>query len=278
MIKIKVALAVLALVGLAGSSVGFVALNGRLAQAQPKIGQKAVGPDDKGKAANDEKVYSLVRGQNFIIAIVPNGSRVKKGDVVCELDSAALEDQLLDQQITIKTTEANYNNSHSAREVAELALVEYVEGLYGLELAQVVAEIKKAEAELATSEDQSDAAKADKGGKKVGSARAALIVARYAIEVAQARKKVLTDYTKPKRIKELRLAVEKARSDELIKQSIWNLEMTKVDKLGRQIASCTIVAPTDGTVRPLVGEGAVISERQLLLEIVPSKETTSATK
>ena len=65
---------------------------------------------------------------------LPEGSPVKKGQIVCELDSAALKDQLINQRITVKSAEANYENAKLAREVAEIAVVEYSEGIYKSEM------------------------------------------------------------------------------------------------------------------------------------------------
>ena len=48
--------------------------------------------------------------------------------------------------------------------------------------------------------------------------------ARFALEQAQSKKKVLVEYTKDKTIKELESEVEKARSDELAKKATWELE------------------------------------------------------
>jgi hypothetical protein len=67
----------------------------------------------------------------------------------------------------------------------------------------------------------------------------------------------------------------KARSEELAQKTIWNLEVAKEKSLERQIASCTIVAPRDGTLvyAPRIEEGATVRERQILFEIAPSPET-----
>ncbi len=48
--------------------------------------------------------------------------------------------------------------------------------------------------------------------------------ARFALEQAQSKKKVLVEYTRDKTIKELQSEVEKARSDELAKKATWELE------------------------------------------------------
>ena len=49
---------------------------------------------------------------------------VKKGQIVCRLDSAGLQDQLVNQKITVKAAEASYENAKLAREVAEIAVVD----------------------------------------------------------------------------------------------------------------------------------------------------------
>ena len=76
-----------------------------------------------------EEAFSQVEGRTTIISILPDGSQVKKGDLVCELDSAALRDTLVNQTIATKSAEAAYENAKLAREVAEIAVIEYVEGI-----------------------------------------------------------------------------------------------------------------------------------------------------
>jgi RND family efflux transporter MFP subunit len=54
-----------------------------------------------------------------IVSILPEGTKVMKGQLVCELDSAALRDNLTNQNITAKGAEAAYQNARLARENAE---------------------------------------------------------------------------------------------------------------------------------------------------------------
>ncbi len=104
--------------------------------------------------------------------------------------------------------------------------------------------------------------------------------ARFALEQAESKKKVLVDYTKGKTIKELKSEVEKARSDELAKKATWELEVSKEKKLERQIAACDIKAPADGLVvyandpnrafgsnQPQIEEGATVRERQKIFSL-----------
>ena len=47
---------------------------------------------------------------------------MKKGDLVCELDSASLRDQLTNQKIATQGAEATYQNAKLTRETAEIAV------------------------------------------------------------------------------------------------------------------------------------------------------------
>ena len=108
------------------------------------------------ESSKNQDAYCHVEGQTTIITIKPEGTRVKKGEVVCELDSAALSDQLINQKITTKSAEANYENAKLTREVAEIAVIEYVEGIFIQDQATVEGEIKLAESDLSRSEDRLD--------------------------------------------------------------------------------------------------------------------------
>ena len=186
--------------------------------------------------------------------------------------------------------QANFQNAQLIREEAEIAVVEYQEGIYVMNLAEIQGDIKIAEAELALAQEELNSAKAIATDKlAIKRLELAVLRAQFGLEKGQHRKKVLVDYTKGRTIKQLISSLEKTRSDELAKKATWELETSKEKKLERQIASCTIVAPrdgiliydsggtssvlrNDGTTIPLITEGATVRERQLLFEIIPAPE------
>ena len=138
------------------------------------------------------------------------------------------------------------------------------EGIFKDQVLEIEGNIKIAEAELTFAQDQLVAAKARREGDPLEIKRAELagLRARFALEKAQSRKKALVDFTRGKRIKELKATVQKYRSDELAKKAIWELTLSKAKKLERAISACRILAPIDGTVVQLVAEGATVHERQ----------------
>ncbi len=237
------------------------------------------------ESSMNQDVYCNVEGQTTIIKIFPEGTKVQKGDVVCELDSASLKDQHINQKITTKSAEANFMNAKLTREVAQIAVREYKEGIFVQDEATAEGEIKLAESDLARAEDRVDWAQRmfEKGYVSVAqkvSEDLALQKARFSKEQAQSKLNVLRQYTKGKTIKELESDVEKAMSDELAKQATWALEKTKEEKLERQIAQCVLKAPSDGLVvyandasrsfgsnAPQIEEGATVRERQKIFSL-----------
>jgi multidrug efflux pump subunit AcrA (membrane-fusion protein) len=107
-----------------------------------------------------------------IRSIVDDGSAVKKGDVVVELDDSALQDQLISQQIVVDkakgdwdTAEEEYKITLSQNasdiatqklniEVGQLTLDEYLEGLYQQSRTDLVGKVTMARSDLAMWEER----------------------------------------------------------------------------------------------------------------------------
>ncbi|MBN1508355.1 MAG: hypothetical protein JW955_16015, partial [Sedimentisphaerales bacterium] len=58
------------------------------------------------KAREQEVVRNEVEGRPSIISIVPEGTAVRKGDVLVRLDVSTLSDTRIDQEIRLKNAEA----------------------------------------------------------------------------------------------------------------------------------------------------------------------------
>jgi HlyD family secretion protein len=188
-----------------------------------------------------------------ILSLLPDGTVVKKGDLVCELDASDLKDRLTDQTIAMKRTESERKIGQVTHEVALAAVKEYKEGTYLQDKAAIMREIKRAESNLALAADHLDEILKlfQKGtvskGQKVAT-ELAFQETKFAIEAAQNRLSVLENFTKSNTIKRLISEVEKARSQELAAQDILELEGARAEKTRRQIENCRITAPCDGLV------------------------------
>jgi RND family efflux transporter MFP subunit len=250
-----------------------------------------------------ESIRCNVEGRTTIIMLLPEGSRVKKGQAIGELDSATLRDQLINQLAAQEAAQAAFLNATLVRETAEIALKEYEDGTYKLERAAIMGEIKLTEAEFTKAEarvqrtrrarDQLNTVLARQGTARtpadiladldvdhqVDAAERDLLRGKLALELAQSRLALLDDFTKGKRLKELRAELEMARVEESSKKDVSSLASAKVARLKTQIESCKLLAPCDGIVvyandtwrrqgPPAIEEGAAVRERQILVNIL----------
>ena len=92
-----------------------------LAVFTAKRGPLTISVNESGtiKARDQVILKSEVEGRTSIITLIPEGTRVKKGDLLVELDVSNLLDNKIDQEIRVQNTEAAYI---SAKE--NLAVVE----------------------------------------------------------------------------------------------------------------------------------------------------------
>ena len=144
------------------------------------------------------------------------------------------------QQLVTQRAEANYRQAVLTREVAEIAVVEYEEGIFRQDLDTIDGEIALARSDRQRAEDRLDWAQ--RKFLKGFVSKATLVSdelnlkrARYTIEQAETKKKVLIQYTKQKTIKELKSEVEKSRSDELAMHASWDRERQKELELEREV-------------------------------------------
>jgi multidrug resistance efflux pump len=253
-------------------------LAGALALAQDRAAGVPSGQDRAD-------VFNPVEGRVVVLTSRPDGTRVTKGDIVCELDSNELKERLATQEIVVRGAEADVHGARIAREVAALAVTEYKEGTFFQEHATANGEIKLAESNLARAEDRLDwtrrmyekgyASKAEAVSEEL-----TLMKERFALEQAATKLKVLLDYTKDKTIKTLTGSVETARACELGKQAALERERSVQRRLMDQIKRCTVVAPVGGRIEYAspIGVGAVVHDGQLLFRVVPDGATGSKAK
>jgi len=295
MIKIGGVVASVVLVGMAGYGVGTAAQKAGQTQSVPRVGQvgdnnprqdgqpkptqpqaaQEAKPAEKAQPRDFASILTGVEGGATVVAIRQSGSVVKKGEVICELDSAPFRDQRTNQAIVVSAAKAASETTRLTREVAEIAVIEYRDGIFAQDLETLKGELKVAMAELDLAQEVLKAAKDAGSDKSLAVKRAELDIFRskIAVKKAEGRRDVLVNYTNPRTLKELQSEVQKARAEELGKQAALDLEMQKLTRLDRLIANCSIKAPFDGTVqRVAVSKGRKVLDRQVLFTIVPSDE------
>ncbi len=250
------------------------------AAQQPADAPAGAAPEGRGIP-----VFNPVDGRIRVLSSRPEGSRVEKGDVVCELDPAELRDRLAGQEVAVQGLRAGVQGARLAREAAVLELNEYKDGAYVLKLAGVETEIKQAESSLVSSQDKLEWARRmfEKGyvsKAELVAQELAFRKAQYALELAQTNKDVLARHTRDKRTHALMAAIETARERELGKQAALMRGESGLKRLQDQIARCKVAAPRAGRVRyeAPIGPGAVVRDGQVLFRIVPDAAPAGSAK
>jgi RND family efflux transporter MFP subunit len=245
------------------------------------------------ESAGVTDVVSEVKSKNqpgvAILKIIPEGTQVKKGDFLVELDSSALREERNTEQIAVNTAEALVVQSRNVFETAQIAKEEYLDGTYIQDRQTIEGEVFVAEENLNRAKEyyeyskrlaakgyinqlqlEADKFAVDKSLKELGAARTKL--------------KVIDDYTKVKMLKQLESDIITAKAKWESDKKSYEIELAKLQEIDDQIAKCTINAPKDGVVTYahdrenwggdnfIVKEGAVIRERQAIIRLPdPSK-------
>ena len=241
-------------------------------------------------AAEDHLILSRVEGQAAIVSVKPQGVQVAKGDLICELDSAAIRDKLSNQQLITRAAEASLKNARLNREVAEIDVKE--QGELGEQDRQT------AKKKVAFAEGTLDLRKKlldEAVRKKVPESerlRAEQDVKQAEIKLTEAQGDLgtLQRVTIPSRQRETKAALDRTLGEEVVKKAAWEAEVAREKKLLDQIEACRIVAPVagqllyangqaaEGAEPAVIEEGASVSERQKLFLIRPKAADAGAVK
>jgi HlyD family secretion protein len=93
------------------------------------------------RALRETRIRSDVEGQSTLIFLVPEGTRVKQGDKLAELDASSLIDRRSNQRITVERAKAALVNAQQNVEILEKELLaEAASARSKLEIAQIALE------------------------------------------------------------------------------------------------------------------------------------------
>jgi RND family efflux transporter MFP subunit len=222
-------------------------------------------------------VVNEVEGEMTILAIKPEGTRVTKGEVVVELDSAALRDRLVNQEIAVKRAGDELLAAERAYQAAEIELREFEKLVFPLREEAIADRIAVAEAEVALARRRVERVegKPDPDDLAVAEARIGVMRAEGAQRAARGELRLLRESTRVTESRRLETQMANARSLALSRQPAFVLEEAKREKLVQQIQRCKVLAPGEGMVLyagRAIEEGATVRARQPLLRILKPNE------
>ncbi len=249
--------------------------------------QEVVERGEVGSSSNVEircQVQSKALTGTPIIQIVPEGTYVKEGDFLVKLDDSGIQGDLVQQQIACNSSRALEVEGRTDYEAAKLALEEYESGTFLQDEGSVEGERFVARENMRRAEEylRYSLRLAERGyvtDVQLEADRFAVEKARKELDNATTKLEVLHRYTRTKTINRLKANVETAEARMRARENSHNLDEDRLKSLEDQLSKCVITAPTSGQVvyanlptgEPLIAEGKLVRERQIIIRLPDPK-------
>jgi len=236
-------------------------------------------------------------GGTMIIWIIPEGTFVEPApdwepsepgeeppDLLVKLDSSALEDKRIQQQIVCNSSRAAVTQAENNFKTAVIAKEEYLEGTYQEEKKTLEGDISLAEEQLIRAQQYlADSkvlhAKGFISDRELQADEFDLERKKIDLERELTSMEVLEKYTKPKKLLQLEADINIAQAKLESEKHSHQLDLDKLAEYEEQIAKCTIRAPQAGQVvyanvtdrrggqEIVIEEGTTIRERQEIIRL-----------
>ncbi len=199
-------------------------------------GPLTIGVTESGTVQPKDQIIlkSEVEGTTTILYLVDEGTKVKKGDLLVELDATKLQDSKVEQEIKVQNADASWVSSRENYEVvknqaqsdidkatlelkfAQEDLKQYEEGEYPNELKQRESQITLAQEQLTRAQEElkwSTVLYDEKylSESEMKADQLAANKAQVDLDIAQSNLKLLQDYTYHRNLDELQSAVNQAQ-------------------------------------------------------------------
>lgn len=199
------------------------------------------------------RVKSQGRGGTAILELVTEGTVVKEGDFLCQLDDSLLREELTERRIQVARDKASVIQAESLLDAAKRKLKEYEQGSFAQEINTFEAAIAVArEREKRAVEVANHSANLNmKGYITQTQANADFFASKTAakdLELAEQTLRVYEGFTKDRIIAELKSEIKQQEAQ--LEASNYTLELSKQrqGEYEKQVANCRVVAPQAGTV------------------------------
>ncbi len=223
---------------------------------------------------------SLGTGASTIISLVPDGSVVKQGDLLCEMDASGYEELVRTQQIAASQARAEYVQAALALDVARIALDSYREGEQVQVERDYLGQISLEKADVARVTDRLAWSRRmlEKGYVSLAQVRSdEIALAKVATGLAND-ELALANYrhfTVPKELLSLQSQIISAQATLNYMKTRLNQEEDRLAHYRQLVERCTVRAPHGGYVvyanrpnrEPRIYLGAPVRERMPLFTL-----------
>lgn len=228
-----------------------------------------------------------------ILDIIPEGEFVQKGDFLVQFDDSILRDRLIEQQIQVAQNEAALIQAQNDLSAARKMVEEYNEGTYQQELAAVDSEIAVAYEKLERAKEylkfsEKLSAKSFISRSELQADAFSVTKALTELQLAEQKKKVLQQLTRPRTLEQLKAEVKKLEASLKAAEFTLLLSKEREKEFREQVAKCRILAPKAGQVvyanendrdnSIVIEEGTVIRDGQAVIYLPDPEKMQVRTK
>jgi HlyD family secretion protein len=220
-------------------------------------------------------------GASTVLFLLPEGTAVKKGDLLAKLDSASYEELQRQQVITVEQAKASHLQAKLNHEIALLAVHEYRDGIVEQTLKGMEGSIALAKSDLSRCTEHLGWTEhmRDKGYTSL----AQILTERHSVsqmEIALNRQLSARDlfqrFSQPKTEKTLERQVTAAKTTLMNEELRLQRQLDRLEVLNKQVEYCSIRAPHDGSLYyykdpnprsrnpTVIEEGMAVRQRQAL--------------
>lgn len=188
-----------------------------------------------------------------ILEVIPEGTRVKKGDFLMRLDASGLETDLSQQEIVCEQSKAAVVAARTKHEIALRAKQAYLDGEYRLakeesETALLSAQNREEQSRQYLEASRKLYAKGFITAQQLQADEFALKAAQTDLKLAQLKLDLLERYTKPVKLLSLDTALATTKAKLKTAEYTSKINDRKLADIRKQIQRCIVRAPVEGEV------------------------------
>ncbi|MEL7500786.1 MAG: hypothetical protein AAFN77_24550 [Planctomycetota bacterium] len=232
------------------------------------------------ESSENIEIKCKVRGRNTVNWVIENGTQVQPGDVLVRLDTLAIEDAINERSKYAFQSRASAENSQAILANAKLAIKEYTEGRYQVQMMTLEKNLKISQASLLLAKNQYEhteklSVRGFAHDREMDQRRLAVNQATLDVDARKNDIDVLEKYTRPMKLKTLEgdLASAQARHDANEERAVLDEKRASIAR--EEFKHCVIKAERSGLIifpsaaawksAPDVTEGATVHKDQVLL-------------
>lgn len=261
-----------------------IVYNFQFSEAKRELFTHEINESGDIESAQNEEIKCEVRsaGGVEIIYVIEEGVLVEEGDLLVELDTSTLDDQQQAQQVVVNRAESTQTSARAGLEQAEIALLEYTEGVFKTNEQTIESNILIAKQNLSQAQDR--AAFSERLAAKGFVTQQQLSADRFAVErtslelaLRETELKTLREITREKMLVGFKADIETRKAALEAENKNYDEEVKKLEEINDMIKKCKIHAPKAGTVVHAnyqygdqsftVERGATVRERQTIIRL-----------